>query len=545
MDRYGSPSSWAAAVVVAAALSPGPAPCAEPLAVRADPASLVLGTGKAAALVIEGTWETPPTVTTNVGRIESLRPLGAGRFAAEYRPPAGAHPQVAIVAAVADDRWGWTAIPLAGRGMATARSAPGAAIRVTIGDVEFGPVQADAAGRAEVPVTVPAGVAYAYHRDERLELNVPPTLHVHVALGRAAVGADVEQVVPLRIFAVTAAGAPRAGAPVVAEVTRGEIAGLVEIAPGEHVGTLRLSPGAAGRVEVRARLADEPEFASSSALDRLAGPPARIALDAGANRVVAGESGPLTLRVRVTDAAGNGVDAEPSLQATEGELAALVPLERGTWETALGIPAATRAGQTVVTARAAGLEGSVAIDVAAPLLPRAPRERSVSLAPKVGVAAARGGVWSLAVAAEGGFRPGFLERRLVLAIEAGRFVRDRTDEVPVGAELLAVRGRVTYVPVIASARVERAAGARQLGWAAAGGGIVLVASDVSVGGSSARSESGAVPGLRAAIGWGIRAGRATPFAEAGLAWHGAPPFDALRGSLTVLTLSLGCRYDAY
>jgi hypothetical protein len=68
---------------------------------------------------------------------------------------------------------------------------------------------------------------------------------------------------------------------------------------------------------------------------------------------------------------------------------------------------------------------------------------------------------------------------------------------------------------------------------------------VSVGTGAVASESGLVPVLHASAGWGLRLGRATPFAEARLAWHGDPGFDALRGSLTTLTFLLGCGYDAF
>jgi hypothetical protein len=456
------------------------------------------------------------------------------------------------VSAVSGDRWGWTSIPLFGRGLAIARSAPGASIRVTIGDREFGPVRADAEGNASVPVIVPAGVAYAYHREERLDLKVPGSLHLHVGLGRDVAAADVEQLVPVRVFAVTAAGTPRAGAQVVAEVDRGELAPLVEIAPGELAGTWRLPPGASGEATFRASLADEPGFLARAALDGVAGPAARLTLEAERYRVTVGVAEAISLRVQVTDAAGNGVNAEPALGTSDGELSGVRAREPGAWEASLRMSAASAARPVVVTARAADLEGRVAIDVvppplvpAPPAAPVTPPARSVSVAPKLGMAAARGGLWFPALGAEGEVRTPLLDGRLALVLDAGWFVRDRTDEVTVGGRPLAVRGRASYVPIIASARFETPTGSRGLAWAAAGAGVVLVAADVSVGSAPARSESGVVPGLRAAIGWGFRAGRALPFAEAALAWQGDPQFEALRGSLTVVSLAFGCRYEAF
>jgi hypothetical protein len=218
----------------------------------------------------------------------------------------------------------------------------------------------------------------------------------------------------------------------------------------------------------------------------------------------------------------------------------------GAWEATLAISRARGARETLVVARAAGLEGQIAIEVIPEVVPDAPRERRVFVAPKGGVVAGRGGVWAPALGAEGGFRTGLLDGRLALSLEAGAFVRDRTDEVTVGAQRLDVRGRVLYVPVIASIRIEQAVGARQLAWASVGGGVALVTSEVSARSlSTTRSEAGAVGAGKAAVGWGLRFGRATPFAEVGVAWQGDPGFDALRGSLTVLGVSLGCRYDAF
>jgi hypothetical protein len=538
--------SWGVAILAIGAAPALPSLAAEPLVLHADPPSLVLGRGAGATIAIEAGAEALPRVTANVGLIENVRALGGGRFAADYLPPTEAHPQVAIVAASSAGRWGWTAIPLWGRGLAIARSAPHAEIRVTIGDASFGPVRADGAGEAQVPVTVPAGVERAYHRDKPLDLKIPPTLHVHAALGGGAAPADVDQEVPLRLFAVTASGAPRAAASVVVEVTHGEIVALAEVAPGELAGTWRLPRGAPAPATAMVHLAEEPALAFAVSIERPAGAPAAIALEADRVRVVAGEDRPVALRVRVTDAAGNPVGEEPRIEATLGEVSAPLALAPGAWEARLGFPAEVQAPRrSDVIARAAGLEGRLAIDIAPPPAPPRARERRVSGTPKLGLAMSRGGLAAAYVGAEGAYRAALLDGRLTLALEVGGFVRDRTDEVTVGDQLLAVHGRARYVPVMASVRLQRALGARQAVWAGAGAGVAHVASEVSVGSGPVDSESGVVPVLHASAAWGIRAGRATPFAEARLAWHADPGFDALRGSLTTLTLAIGCRYDAY
>ncbi len=626
---------WAAAALLLATVPAAGARAEAGLALRARPASLVLGADARATIEIEAGGDAAPQVTTNAGRIENLRAVGAGRFEADYLAPREAYPQVAIVAAIAGERCGWTAIPLSGRGVATARSAPHASVRVTIGGASFGPVQADWSGEAHVPVVAPPGTRFAYHRDRPLDLNVPPTVHVHVAAGRTVAPADAEQLLPLCVFAVTSSGAPRAGAPVLIEVTQGAVVGRTERAPGEIVATWRLPPGAAQPATATVRLSDEPGPRSAVAVARPAGPPARVTLEAAPSRVVAGEGASVALRVIVMDAAGNPVAAPPRLEADFGELSAPVATGDGAWEARLRIPAEIGARRHVgLSAGAASLEERIRIAVApAPatrlvVSPEAATlvadgdsqatmrvqlfdrfgnpaavpiphvaatwpgrvtsepesegtwvvryrpdrtaesatesisvragslehvarvelvapERRVSFAPKLGVAMSPGGMRSAHLAAEGSYRPAVLDGRLAFLLEAGTFVRDRTDVAPAGEGWVEVHGRARYTSVTASARWQLAFGTRQLGWASAGAGAALVSSEVSAGTGPVRNEVGVVPVAQAAAGWGFAAGHATPFLEARLSGHADPRFEALRGALTVLTVAAGCRYDAF
>jgi hypothetical protein len=334
------------------------------LSLRVEPQRLVLGPEVRAAIVIEGSGEVPPAISVSVGRVERLRPAGESRFVAEYVPPAERHPQVAIVAARAGDSWGWTAIPLAGRGLAIAHSAPHARIRVTIGDASFGPVTADASGEARVPVVAPPGVRFAYQRDKPLDLNIPPALHVHLALGCSEANADAARDVPLRAFVVAPSGAPRGGAPLRIEVSEGRIVELAELAPGSWAGTWRLARGRAGVATASATLADESSLAAAVQLVRAPGPLARLSVQTADARIAA--DGAVVLRVVATDAAGNPVDAAPEVEATLGVVSKLLPVAPGTWEARFAVPpeiGPTRRVQLV--ARAGGVEGRSELEVAA------------------------------------------------------------------------------------------------------------------------------------------------------------------------------------
>jgi hypothetical protein len=270
--------------------------------------------------------------------------------------------------------------------------------------------------------------------------------------------------------------------------------------------------------------------------------------------VAGGEEARVTLRVHVADAAGNPVAAEPRIESDVGAVSPVVGAGHGEWEASLRIPAEIGARpRAELVARAAGLERRAAIEIVpAPVAPvvvapalHVEPERRVSIAPKLGFAGSAGGLRSPYFGAEAVYRTGALDGHLGVALEAGSFSRERTDVTSSGLQRLEVRGRARFVPVTASALWQGAFGRRQAAWASAGAGVAHVRSGVSVAGGPARIEDGVVAVAQAAAAWGIRAGRATPYAEARIAWHDDPRFDSLRGSLTVLTLALGCRYDAY
>lgn len=359
--------SAGAALAALVALAPG-ASRAEVdgrVVVRAEPATLVLASEARAALEIDTGTEVLPAVTANVGRVENVRALGAGRFAADYLPPPEAYPQVAIVAALAGDRCGWVSIPLVGHGVAVAHSVAGLPIRVTIGEASFGPVRADATGEAHVPVVVPPGVRFAYQRGKPLNLGIPPTARVYLVLGRAEAPADAPQDVPLFAFAVTPQGNPRAGAPVAVAVSAGTVERFGETAPGTFAGTWRLPAGGAGAATATAHIADNPAPAATAAVSRPAGAAARLVLEAARSRLTAGEDRPVPLRIQVVDAAGNTVSTEPRLEASVGTLSPLTPAGPGRWETTLLLPVRLgSARRAEVVARVGGAEERLGLELA-------------------------------------------------------------------------------------------------------------------------------------------------------------------------------------
>lgn len=334
------------------------------LALRAEPGRLIPGTDRAALLVVEGATE-PPSFTASVGEVRDVRAVGAGRFEARFVPPREGWPQIAIVTARAGDQFAWTALLLHGRGIAVAHTRPWASIRVTIAGDEFGPARADQHGDAHVPVIVPPGVRFAYHGEKPLDLRVPPALHVELLPERTSLLADRDEVVPLRILAVSPHGAPRAGAPLELSTTAGELDRPEELAPGEYVSRCRLHPGPAGEVRITARLSDE-GLSRTVAIQRAAGPAARVQVEADPAVAVAGEERPIALRIRVSDAAGNPVEAPPVVSSSLGSVSPIEARGRGRYEAALTVPQ-QRGGSVAasVTARAGDVTGAASVELAA------------------------------------------------------------------------------------------------------------------------------------------------------------------------------------
>lgn len=602
------------------------------VALRARPAALVLGAGARAFLEVDAPHG-PPSITASVGRVESVRLVGEGRYRAEYVPPPAAYPQVGIVSAVSGGQAAWVAIPLVGHGIATARSRPGAAIRVTIGAAVFGPVRADASGEARVPVDVPPGVRFAYHGDRPLDLGIPETLHLHLAVGRDDAPADAGHEVPIWVFAVTAGGAPRARAPVSVHVTQGAVEDLREVGPGTLAGTWRLPPGRPEPAVATARLADEARVTPDVVLARPAGAPARLAVAVAGSPLEPGEA--RVVRVEVSDAAGNPLDVAPRLEASLGTLSGPTRAGAGIWEATLAVPRELRGEKRVeLVARAARAEERVAlplasataarlvvaadrdalvadgraearlrvevldrfgnvVDVPSPELAPARRasvsterdadgawivryrparartgtaevvavqaggmagtarlllaapERRLSVAPKLGFAASTGGLRSALLAVEAALRLPLRSGRLGGALELGTFAHDRTDVVSAGAGSLEVHGRARYLTLLASARWREPLGARLSLVGDAGGGLAHLRGDVAAGSAPASRTSRAVVALHAAAGLGLRLGPGAALLEARVARFGDPAREALRGPLTLLTLAVGYRYDAY
>ena len=203
------------------------------VSITANPSSLTLGRDGGSTLNIQLSGQDKASlkdvdlvVLTNSGTVENVTHLGDGTFAASYKPPNQFFPHLALIT-VADKRdpnrtYGSFAIPLIGKANFPVVGQPRSNVLVRIDEREFGPVPADAAGRAQVPIEVRPGfidakvisVLNGQKRVEPLDMQVPPANRVALFPMSESVPADPAISIPVRAFVLTAGGEPDVAASV-------------------------------------------------------------------------------------------------------------------------------------------------------------------------------------------------------------------------------------------------------------------------------------------------------------------------------------------
>lgn len=354
------------------------------LTLSADPAVVRPGRAAKARLTVEVTAPTAaelPRLSASVGTIDNLRAAGPLRFVADYVPPDEAIPQVALISATLAGETSFLALPLYGLGDAEVHTRKRGRITVRIGDERFGPVQADARGVAQVPVVVPPGIRQAFRGTKPIDLHVPATRTLHLALASIRAPADRDADVAVRIFVVDESGAPRAGAALQLRPTAGSVDPTADLGQGVYGTTWRLPPGPAGEASISASLEEAPAFAAEATLLRAPGPAASLVLEADRERLVAGQNGEgalrLMLRATLRDAAGNSADdallVSPSLGTVE--VTASGP---GVSQATISVPAAF-AGARQLTLAARCARGPATAGLSLPLLPAPPALARIEL----------------------------------------------------------------------------------------------------------------------------------------------------------------------
>ena len=212
----------------------------------ANPPQLTLGQDASASLTFTLTGAAAAAaqagdlaVLASSGDVANLTSMGNGTFTALFTPPAQAYPQLSIITLIdrrnPDKSFGALVLPLVGKAAFPVTAMPNSRVMVKIGDREYGPVAADAAGRAQVPIVVPPGVGNATvvsilgakKSESALDLQVPPSKRIRLFPTLQTVPADPSTPITVRVKVATAQGAADTAAQVMFTATGGTIGAAV------------------------------------------------------------------------------------------------------------------------------------------------------------------------------------------------------------------------------------------------------------------------------------------------------------------------------
>ncbi len=196
-------------------------PLPDRLVLEASPSAVTLGPGATSTLSMQVEPAAAMDVAdlevrAMVGSVANLTHLGGGRVTALYTAPPVNYPHLDIVTVV-DKRdpsrlFAQLTLPLVGRADFPVAATAGSSVLLTVGEREFGPVVADAQGRAVLPLEVPPGVGVATvttpQGSSQLDLGIPPFAQAAFITPYQGVPGDPSIQVPLRLVVATALGEP-------------------------------------------------------------------------------------------------------------------------------------------------------------------------------------------------------------------------------------------------------------------------------------------------------------------------------------------------
>lgn len=312
-------------LILALAASPAAAQPVNP-SISASPARPVLGADTRVMLTVEAPeGATDVRVFATRGQVEELTTLGPGKLQAVYVPPVERFPQLAVLVVQATTPaglvQGWRVLPLLGQGIANVKTRPHAPVTLTVGATHFGPVVADAQGRARIPIIVPPG-GEARHGEKRVELNLPAVGTAFAVVDRRSAPCDVATEAWVYYFAVEADGTARKATRLGLKVDRGEAEPATLLAPGVFAARWRVPPGQPGQGHLSATLDGELLPSIDVAIDFTTGLASRFELITSSEVVGATEGFELDVEVRSTDAVDNPARAQLEVDSGLG----LVPL---------------------------------------------------------------------------------------------------------------------------------------------------------------------------------------------------------------------------
>ena len=265
-------------------------PRSQKLTVATNPPQLVLGQDTTASVAFnlaggdrQSLTGVQLSVRPSTGTVDNLISLGGGQFTALYTAPTVRYPHVALLTAV-DRRdpsraYAGLAVPLVGKADYPVTVAPNARVILKVAGRDFGPIPADAMGRAVVPIIVPPGTKSATSvqiaadgkvTETTIDLQIPEARRVALFPTAAAFPSDARVAVPVRAFVVTPDGKPDDSAQVVFTATAGVVSPAKNEGGGIYVATYTPPNGnASTQATIAVNLADKPSVQADSLLVNL------------------------------------------------------------------------------------------------------------------------------------------------------------------------------------------------------------------------------------------------------------------------------------
>lgn len=260
-------------------------PRSQKITVATNPPQLVLGQDASASVAVnlaggerQNLTGVQLSVRPSAGTVENLIGLGGGQFTALYTAPAVRYPHVALLTAV-DRRdpskaYSAIAVPLVGKADYPVTVAPNARVILKVAGRDFGPIPADAQGRATVPIIVPPGTKTATAvqiaadgkvTESVIDLQIPETKRIALFPTATAIPSDGRLQIPVRAFVVTPDGKPDDSAQVVFTATAGVVSPAKHEGGGVYVATYTPPFGnAATQATLAVNLADKPSVQADS-----------------------------------------------------------------------------------------------------------------------------------------------------------------------------------------------------------------------------------------------------------------------------------------
>lgn len=274
-------------------------PTASGIQVASNPPQLILGQDAQAAIsfvlqdALGNVSADDLMIASSSGEVQNVADQGGGRFTARFATPRVNYPQLALIG-VSDLRdpngvFGAIAVPLSGKTDYPVQAEPNSSVSLKIGDRTYGPVKANLAGSARIPVIVPPGIQKATQIEDRngqivekaIDLRVPETPRLTVIPSRRAVPADGRTAVPVRVAVFTPEGARDPSATLSFSATAGTVTPARHLGQGiyETLFTAR-SANEDGISEITASIDGSSVQSASMELRTVASRPANVSLRA-------------------------------------------------------------------------------------------------------------------------------------------------------------------------------------------------------------------------------------------------------------------------